>query len=68
MLLAAHINVSTPAQYKQGQSCKNDKGHNNFPHTWSFKKKALARRAWKLPRPLRPGHQLTVNNCDQSLA
>jgi len=68
MFFAAHVNISALAEDEQGQAGKDDEGHNNFPHGFSFKKKALTRRAWKLSRPPGPGHQLTFNSRIQSLA
>jgi hypothetical protein len=41
MLLATHVNVATCAQDVQAQTSKHRESHNNFPHTISFKKKAL---------------------------
>ncbi len=41
VLLTTHINISTLAQDVQSQAGKQRKTHSNFPHTTSFKKKAL---------------------------
>jgi hypothetical protein len=41
MLFTTHINIAALAQDEQSQASKNGKSQNNFPHTISFKKKAL---------------------------
>jgi hypothetical protein len=41
VLFTTHINVATFAQNEQGQAGEQRKSHSHFPHTTSFKKKAL---------------------------